>query len=103
MRHVQSWFTMVVEVLESGEEAALGLIRAAAPRARGGAGVVELIEGPTSSLDALAYAQVLIELGRRWEAEEIVRAVICAEHGAPVPLGSQQLRGDVPQGAQIVA
>lgn len=98
MPNIQSWYAMVLEVLEVGEEMCLGLIRASGGRG----GVVELVEGTISSLDALAYARVLIELGRQLEAEEVVRAVIGAELDIPTPLGSQ-FGGNSPQGGQILA
>lgn len=80
----QAWYSLVLEVLEGREERALALIRAVAPSGASG-GLVELMEGPTTGLDALAYARVLLELGRRVEAEEVVLAVIRAEWAIPAP------------------
>lgn len=77
MSGFQGWFRTLFELLDVGEELCLGLIRTYGGRG----GTVELIEGEASSLDALAYARVLLELGRPVEAEEVLLAVLGAELG----------------------
>lgn len=73
----QGWFRTLFELLDVGEELCLHLIRTYGGRG----GTVELVEGEATSLDALTYARVLLELGRPVEAEEVLRAVLGAELG----------------------
>jgi hypothetical protein len=73
----ESWVQTVWDVLQSDDEACLGLIRSA-----GGRGAsVALIDGNATAADALAYARTLSELGLVAEARDVFRAVIGAAFG----------------------
>ena len=74
----ESWFSVVWDVLQTDDEACLGLIRSAG--GRGGARVV-LVEGDANAADALAYARTLCELGFLAEAREILAEVLRAAFG----------------------
>lgn len=70
----QGWLQTVWDVLQADELACAALLR----QAGGRLGAVELIEGETSSEEALAYARALLELGRADEAWEVFGAVVDA-------------------------
>ncbi|MEQ1501158.1 MAG: hypothetical protein ABMB14_02960 [Myxococcota bacterium] len=74
----ESWFQTVWDVLQTDDEACLGLLRSAG--ARTGA-VVALVDGDASTADALAYARTLSELGLATEAREILSEVLRAVFG----------------------
>jgi hypothetical protein len=74
----ESWFSVVWDVLQTDDEACLGLIRSAGGR---GAAAVALVEGDANAADALAYARTLCELGLLAEAREILAEVLRAAFG----------------------
>ena len=71
----EAWLDTVVERLWDDEEAALAWIRVLGR----GPGTVRLVEGELDTLEALAYARMLLEMGRSDEAVEVLAAVIDAE------------------------
>ena len=79
-----SWFSVVWDVLQTDDEACLGLIRSAGGRlsdlACEGA-AVRLVDGDANPADALAYARTLSELGMVTEAREILAEVLRATIG----------------------
>ena len=74
----ESWFSMVFDVLQTDDEACLGLIRSAGGRA---SAAIALVEGDANAADALAYARTLSELGMVSEAREILTEVMRAAFG----------------------
>jgi hypothetical protein len=74
----ESWFSVVWDVLQTDDEACLGLIRSAGGR---GAAAIALVEGDANAADALAYARTLSELGFVAEAREILAEVMRAAFG----------------------
>lgn len=80
------WVQTFWDVLQSDEDACLGLIRSSG----GTGGSVALIEGEVDAADALAYSRTLAELGRTAEAKEILSEVLRASFVAARPLGAQR-------------
>lgn len=74
----ESWFQTVWDVLQTDDEACLGLIRAAGGRI---SEMVALVDGDASSADALAYARTLCELGFVAEARDVLMEVLHAAFG----------------------
>lgn len=80
MRTLAVGLDQVLEVLGGyGEDGCLAWLEAIG--GRGGTGVVELVEGELTAEEALAYAAVLLELGRSVEAAEVVAAAVLAVTG----------------------
>ena len=74
MQGLNEWFGVLWELLvDSQEEACFELICHTRPAARSSA--VDLIEGRLFGEEAVSYARVLLELGREFCAEEVLRAV----------------------------
>jgi hypothetical protein len=69
----ENWVQTLWDVLQTDDEACLGLIGAAGGRI---SGMVALVEGDTSSADALAYARTLCELGLVSEAYDVLTEVL---------------------------
>ncbi|MBT3218759.1 MAG: hypothetical protein HN348_06675 [Proteobacteria bacterium] len=98
MQQYATWFQTIIDVLlSSDEEQCLKLICATNPGVRHG--TVELIEGSVSTLDALAYAGVLFELGQDLLGEELVANVIACR--ADVPQADQLAAEAMAQGSQL--
>ena len=72
-RPADSWFQTVFDVLQTDDEACWGLIRAVGGRA---SGVVALVAGDASPMDALASARTLCELGLVTEARDVLAEVV---------------------------
>jgi hypothetical protein len=93
------WLEALTTVLrEDGDQAAWSLLRTMFPRAR--QVEVSLLVGDMDAIEALAYAQMLFELGREDDADEVLWATIAAISGVGA-LGAQTIR-DVPLGAQAI-
>jgi hypothetical protein len=75
------WFQVLWEVLQTDDQACLGLIRSAGGRDE----VIELVDGATSTEDALAYARTLSELGFVAEAWDVFCAVVDAAFASWAP------------------
>lgn len=98
MQQYATWFQVIIDVLlSSDEEQCLELICATNPNARWA--TIELIEGPVTTLEALAYAGVLFELGQDLLGEELIASVIAC-HG-DVPQVDQLVADEMPQGNQL--
>ena len=78
MQDFSVWLGCLMEILEEDVEAAFALIRAHAVSALA---VVHLPEEDLSSLDALYYARMFLDLGQAECAEELLRDIVRAELG----------------------
>ncbi len=73
----ERWLSALWDILQTDEQACLGLIHSAGGRA----GEVHLVEGDATTADALAYARTLSELGLVAEAQDIFAEVLRAAFG----------------------
>jgi hypothetical protein len=71
----ENWVQTLWDVLQTDDEACLGLIGAAGGRI---SSMVALVEGDTTLVDALAYARTLCDLGLTTEAYEVLTEVLRA-------------------------
>jgi hypothetical protein len=79
MQTFDAFYTAVVEILRSQDEAAaLALLGLSAE-----ASTITLLEGETTAAEALAYARVMFEIGMAEVAHDVVRAVLTAATAAP--------------------
>lgn len=77
----RGWFQVLWDVLQTDDQACLGLIRSAGGRDED----VELVDGVVSAGDALAYARTLWDLGFGAEAWDVFCAVVEAAFASLAP------------------